>query len=64
MTDDEKRVTVHVSRDLHSKVKAEAARRGLTLSEVVRDMLHSFVGDKPARKPARKSKGGAIGEAK
>lgn len=60
MADDEKRVTVRVSREVHSKAKAKAALQGLSLSDVVRDLLGAFIADRPKRRP----KGEPIGEAK
>ena len=44
-----KRVTAEVPKDLHDKAKVEAARRGVTLSEIVRDALRAFVGQKPRK---------------
>lgn len=44
---EEKRVTVHVSRELHSKAKAAAALQGKTLSDVVRDCLYALTGLRP-----------------
>ena len=54
----DKRVTVHVSRELHSKAKSRAALQGKSLSDVVRDFLESFTGAKPKRDTKRADKGG------
>ena len=47
---DEKRITAKVDAELHRQVKIEAARRGLSLSDIVRDALRAFVGRKPESK--------------
>lgn len=52
MTKEEIQLKVMVDRDLHTAVKIEAARRRVTLSEVVRDALRAFVGGK--KKPTSK----------
>ena len=52
----QKKIIAKVDEDLHRRAKVEAAKRGVTLSEVVRDALAAFIG-KPARKS--ESKGGA-----
>lgn len=49
----EKQFKIMVDPDLHRRAKIEAARRGMTLSEVVRDALAEFVGVKPKRKPRK-----------
>jgi len=47
---DDKQLKIMVDPDLHRRAKVKAAEHSTTLSEVIRDCLLVFVGDKPAAK--------------
>ncbi len=49
MTD--KKIMIRVEPDLHRQAKVEAAKRGTTISAVLREALLIFVGRKPKDKP-------------
>lgn len=48
----ETKITVLVSEDLRRQAKATAALHGRTLSDVVREMLESYVGERLEPRPA------------
>jgi hypothetical protein len=49
-----KQILLRVDENLHRRAKVEVAKRGTTLTAVLRDCLVAFVGDKPARKTKQK----------
>jgi predicted transcriptional regulator len=45
-----KRTTVKISDELDARLRHEAARRGLTISEVTREALEAYLGDGARRR--------------
>jgi len=50
---DDKQLKIRVDPNLHRRAKVKAAERDTTLSEVIRDCLLVFVGDRPTSKKER-----------
>jgi hypothetical protein len=53
-----KRTTVKISDELDARLRHEAARRGVTLSELTREALETHIGLRP---PRRVLAGGTVG---
>jgi predicted transcriptional regulator len=45
-----KRTTIKISEELDAKLRHEAARRGVTISEVTREALESYLGRNGSRR--------------
>ena len=58
-----KRTTVKISDELDAKLRHEAARRGVTLSEVIREALDLFVNGNSGRRRFLSLGAGSSGQA-
>lgn len=52
----EKRITVSVDDDLHKQAKIEAAKQGKTISEIIRDLLSTWLKREAEQQSASQAK--------